>query len=88
LPPMTNHKIIAQRTYELGESNFTIGFCQPRLEDDNWFCDVFTQGLEHNEFLSVGGIDQLQAIRLAISVIDSIIQAHPGAHSSGIEGVF
>ena len=84
---MVGTEIIARRTYRDSSGEFSIGLRQPYRDGDDWFCDVFTEGLG-DEAVSVGGVDALQAIRLALEVVDAIVESRPGAESMGINGTF
>ncbi len=84
---MENDQVLAQRTYTDGEETFTVGIKAPYQEGNDWFCEVFVSGSETEE-TKVGGVDPLQAIRLAFPVLDSIDESHPNAESLGIKGAF
>lgn len=82
-----NQQILAQRTYHDSQGVFSIGIKAPYRDGDSWFCEVFTEGLD-GDGLHVGGVDPLQAIRLALPVLDAIIGTRPNAQSQGITGSF
>lgn len=79
--------VIAQRTYRDDEGEFTVGIRPPYQDGGDWYCEVFAIGLKDSP-IRVGGIDQLQAIRLALQILDSLVMARPNAQSSGITGIF
>lgn len=80
-------EIIAQRTYTDSQGQFSVGIKAPFEDKNSWFCEVFTEGLD-GDGLFVGGVDPLQAIRLALPVLDAIVRTRPNAESHGIIGVF
>lgn len=79
--------IIAQRTYDHDGSLFTVGLMAPVQNGEDWFCEVFTSGTETTS-VKVGGVDALQALRLAFPVLDALVASHSGARSQGIPGAF
>ncbi len=80
-------ELLAQRTYRDGEGEFTVGLRMPYRDGDDWFCEVFTRGAS-GESIHVGGVDALQAIRLAIEVVDAVAASRPEAECMGIRGTF
>ena len=88
LAPSEGHnRILASRVYRDFAGEFTIGLRIPYQDGDNWFCEIFTEGL-NGENYHIGGVDALQAIRLAIRIVDEIIRSRPAAQCMGITGVF
>ncbi|WP_448851674.1 DUF6968 family protein [Corynebacterium sp. 335C] len=80
-------EILAQRTCADDAGEFTVGLRQPYAEGDDWYCEVFSEDIDGGT-LKVGGVDAMQALRLAISAADAIVESRPGAKSNGIAGVF
>lgn len=80
--------ILAHRKYQTPSGTFTIKIHAPYEDGADWFCDVQTEGIVGEKRIPVGGIDSLQALRLALSVADSIIESHPDATCNGMLGAF
>ena len=80
-------EIVAQRTYRDGAGEFTVGLRTPYRDGGDWFCEVFARGAR-GESIHVGGVDALQAIRLAVEVVDAIVASRPEAECMGIRGTF
>ncbi|MDK8845362.1 hypothetical protein QP888_02315 [Corynebacterium sp. MSK297] len=84
---MSEHRVIAQRTDRDDEGEFTVGLRAPYQDGNDWICEIFTEGLDAGN-LSVGGIDALQSIRLAVDMLDALIKTRPSAEAYGITGRF
>lgn len=84
---MSNTEVIAQRTYQDGQGSFTVGIRAPYQNGDEWVCELFTKGLDAGN-VPVTGVDALQAIRLALSMLDALVETRPEAEAQGIKGVF
>lgn len=84
---MSSAEVIAQRTYQDSQGSFTVGIRAPYQSGDDWVCELFTEGLDEGN-VPVVGVDALQAIRLALSMLDALVETRPEAEAFGMTGVF
>lgn len=80
---------IAQRRYEDESGSISFTLMKPYQEGGDWFCELhIEESGEAPQVRPIGGVDSVQAIRLALEIMDALVAARPNARSQGITGVF
>lgn len=84
---MSSAEVIAQRTYQDNQGSFMVGIRAPYQNGRDWVCELFTEGLDAGN-VPASGVDALQAIRLALKMLDALVETRPKAQAFGLKGAF
>lgn len=78
---------LGERRYELPDGDFIVRMGMPYPDGADWFCRLWSDDAPETFDIRVGGIDAIQAVRLALQILDAQIVRYPEATYNGASGV-